>query len=224
MHGIGWLGIFIFLLGGGCLLWSVTQRSRSGTLVRAAQAWPTATATIIGTDIVSGGMYGGGTTANLLRLFTGIYNARTFAPVARYEYEVGGRKYFGERIRPGYLKVGSIAAAEKILKPYPVGATVPVRYDPADPNSSVLELTTSSSPMMMMIIGGLLMLFGGALAVAAMAGAFPDRNDRSRRSRGDSGYESSRGRDSDRDRDRDRERYRDRDRDRDRDSDRRSDR
>jgi hypothetical protein len=220
MDGIGFLGIFVFLLGAGSLLWGISQRSKAGALVRAAQAWPTATATIVSTDIIiRGGMRQVGAADLILGASGRASHGQTFTPVARYEYEVEGRKYVGERIRPGYLKVGSIAAAQKILNPYPVGATVPVRYDPADPNSSVLELTTSSSPLMMMIVGAFLMLFGGAIAVAAMTGAF-DRNDRSRRSRGDSSYESSRGRDSDRDRDRDRDSDRGRDRDRDRDRDR----
>lgn len=165
MDGIGWLGLFVAALGIGMVLWGVTQRSKANALVGAAQAWPTATGTITATEILKGGTN----------------RHPTFSPVVRYEYEVDGRKYSGDRLRPGYVKVGSRAAAERMLQPYPVNAGVPVRYDPADVDSSLLELRTSSAPVLTAIIGAVLVLIGGVIAAQAMAGGF-SANDRARRS------------------------------------------
>jgi hypothetical protein len=224
MHPIGWLGIFLFFVGAGSLLWGWSQRSRSRAFVSAAQAWPTTAGIILSNDMV----VQGGLNPNDVGVSDLLLGPRTrvpptfFTPVVRYEYEAAGRKYVGTRIRAGGVQTGSKRAADKILKRYPVGSSVTVRYDPSDPKKCLLEITASSSPTMLMIIGALLMLMGGGFAAAAMLGNSSDKSDRSRRSRGDSNYESSRGRDTDRDRDRERERNRDRDGDRDR--DRRSDR
>lgn len=165
MDGIGWLGLFVAALGIGMVLWGVTQRSRANAVVGAAQAWPIATGTITATEILKGGTS----------------RHPTFSPVVRYEYEVGGRKYSGDRLRPGYVKTGSRAAAERMIQPYPVNASVPVRYDPADLDSSLLELKTSSAPMLTAIVGAMLVLGGGVIVAQAMAGSF-SANDRARRS------------------------------------------
>lgn len=156
MDGIGWLGLFVAALGVGMVLWGLTMRSRANALVGAAQAWPTAPGTMVAAEVMRGGTN----------------RHPTFAPVVRYDYEVGGRHYSGERLRPGYVKVGSRRAAERMLQPYPVGGGVPVRYDPADPNSSLLELKASSAPLLTAIFGAALILLGGGIVSQALAGAF----------------------------------------------------
>jgi Protein of unknown function (DUF3592) len=156
MDGIGWLGLFVAALGIGMVLWGLTQRSKANALVGEAQSWPTVPGTITATQIVQGG-----TNRN-----------PTFAPMVRYEFEVDGGKHLGERLRPGYVKVGSRGTAERMLEPFPVGASVPVRYDPADPGSSLLELKTSSIPMVTAIFGVVLLLMGGAIVVTAMQGLY----------------------------------------------------
>lgn len=160
MDGIFWLGLFVAVLGIGMVLWGVTQRAKANAVVGAAQAWPTATGTMIATDILRGGTN----------------RHPTFSPLVRYEYDIGGRKYSGDRLRPGYVKVGSRRAAERMLQAYPVGAGVPVRYDPADPNSSLLELKTSSAPLLTAVVGAALILLGGGIAAQAMAGGFSRQN------------------------------------------------
>lgn len=188
MDGLGWLGIFIAVLGAGMIVWGLSQRSKANALVSAARHWPTAPGIITSAQIVRGGTV----------------RTPTFAPVVRYDYEVGGRRYSGERLRPGYVKVGSNAAAERMLQRYPVNQAVPVRYDPAHPGSSVLELETSSSPLITSAAGAVLLLLGGGIVVAAIAGVFDDGGGRSSRSRASSDYE--RRRDDDRTADR-RDRY-----------------
>jgi hypothetical protein len=165
VDGIGWLGIFVATLGIAMVVWGLNSRSKANALVAAAQAWPVVPGTITATDILRGGTN----------------RAPTFSPVARYEYEVDGRKYYGDRLRPGYVKVGSRGAADRMLQPYPAGAVVPVRYDPTAPSSSLLELKTSSAPLMTAGAGAFLFLMGAGIAAAAVAGIFSE-NDRARRS------------------------------------------
>jgi len=57
----------------------------------------------------------------------------------RYSYAVGGKSYKGERIGWGNRTVMLTAAAQSLSARYPVGAAVPVFYDPAKPGSALLE-------------------------------------------------------------------------------------
>lgn len=57
-------------------------------------------------------------------------------PDVAYSFSVRGKTYQGNRVSLGNIS-GSFA--DEALKRYPVGATVTVYYDPADPDSNVLE-------------------------------------------------------------------------------------
>jgi hypothetical protein len=59
-------------------------------------------------------------------------------PQVEYEFSVRFDKFRGHRISIGEIMPGSVQA-ETALTRYPVGASVPVFYDPADPKTSVLE-------------------------------------------------------------------------------------
>jgi len=61
----------------------------------------------------------------------------TDVPVVEYEFTVGGRRYRGSRIGIGEDSGG--ANSQATLQRYPVGATVVVFYDPANPQHCVLE-------------------------------------------------------------------------------------
>ena len=63
-----------------------------------------------------------------------------YRPVVTYEYEVGGHRFRGDRITqsPG-LNRGAPDLAEQVVRRYPSGTAVDVRYDPARPGDSVLE-------------------------------------------------------------------------------------
>jgi Protein of unknown function (DUF3592) len=64
-----------------------------------------------------------------------------YIPHVRYAYEVGGTMRVGETIRIGLSDFGYAIEqqAREHVGRYPVGATVPVRHDPADPGMAVLE-------------------------------------------------------------------------------------
>ncbi len=61
----------------------------------------------------------------------------TNEPLVEYEYHVGGRKYRGKRITIG--EKTSSYELESLLARYPVGTAVTVYYDPANPQTAVLE-------------------------------------------------------------------------------------
>ncbi|GEP41635.1 DUF3592 domain-containing protein [Brevifollis gellanilyticus] len=57
-------------------------------------------------------------------------------PLVHYEFKVGSEKIRGERISAGIAPADNV---DQVLKRYPVGAEVPVYYDPANPKECVLE-------------------------------------------------------------------------------------
>ena len=61
---------------------------------------------------------------------------RNFAEV-RYEYHVKGKRFTGQRVSLGE-DLGDFQVAETLAR-YPVGHSVPVYYDPAQPSQAVLE-------------------------------------------------------------------------------------
>ncbi len=81
-------------------------------------------------------------------------------PILRYRYAVAGREHVG--FRASFSGYGvSRAAMEALIRPYPLGATVRVYYNPADPALAVLDRTTESD-------WAYWLLFGlGFLALAA---------------------------------------------------------
>jgi hypothetical protein len=69
--------------------------------------------------------------------FSGEATTVTNVPAVEYEFAVAGTTYRGARIGIGEDSGG--ANTEATLARYPVGATVTVYYDPADPTDCVLE-------------------------------------------------------------------------------------
>lgn len=58
-------------------------------------------------------------------------------PLVEYEFSVGFHKYRGKRVSLAEVIAGPDAVGT--VARYPVGASVPVYYDPADPNKSVID-------------------------------------------------------------------------------------
>lgn len=58
-------------------------------------------------------------------------------PLVEYEFSVGFHKYRGKRVSLAEIIAGPDAVGT--VARYPVGASVPVYYDPADPNKSVVD-------------------------------------------------------------------------------------
>jgi hypothetical protein len=62
-------------------------------------------------------------------------------PVVVYQYDVNGKAFQGKTIKVGeqYLNVRILGQAQETADRYPVGATVNVYYNPANPAESALE-------------------------------------------------------------------------------------
>jgi hypothetical protein len=58
-------------------------------------------------------------------------------PQVRYQYEVSGQRYVGNRI--SFADISGRMASERVVKRYPRDMPVTVLYDPADPQESALE-------------------------------------------------------------------------------------
>jgi hypothetical protein len=93
--------------------------------LHAAKNWSETTARIVRSQ-----------TAVRRHQFEGEPETVTNVPDVEYEFTVGGRTVHGMRIGIGDPSDDNI---EAVLKRYPVGATVPVYYDPRDPKNCVLE-------------------------------------------------------------------------------------
>lgn len=62
-----------------------------------------------------------------------------YAPGVVYDYEVAGKPYRGARVTACDWSSTSKSACERVVAPYKAGAVLPVYYDPAKPERSLLE-------------------------------------------------------------------------------------
>jgi hypothetical protein len=65
-----------------------------------------------------------------------------YQPRVEYLYRVGDQQYRGSRINFNILDFAFENHARQVIEKYVVGASLPVAYDPADPNLSVLDRDT----------------------------------------------------------------------------------
>ena len=98
-----------------------------------------------------------------------ISRGRGYVPSVTFRYEVAGRSYTRSRI---WLTARSTfddqEGAEEFLRAYPAGATVPVFYNPADPDDAALLIESQAGPASFLILAGLI-LIAGAFAWPRMA-------------------------------------------------------
>ena len=161
MDSMGYLGIFVALLGAIGALWAGLAYRRSRALVEAAKNWRDAPGTIVATDIER---RGGGSASS---------SYTYYRPLVRYTYQVNGREREGSRLRFAPINSRTRGVAERALAPYSAGAAVKVRYDPDDPDQSALEPGKTSPGLLVGAIAlFLLMLGGAAIVVMAVRGVF----------------------------------------------------
>jgi hypothetical protein len=153
MDSLGYLGIFVALIGLVGALWSGLAHRRARGLVEAAQRWRDAPGRIVGSQVERRGA----TSRNAY-----------YVPVVRYTYVVNGRERQGSRLRFGMTTSRSPRGAEAMLAPYPVGAEISVRYDPDNPDQSALEPGKTSANLLIAAIACFLLLVAGA-AIVVMA-------------------------------------------------------
>jgi hypothetical protein len=114
----------VLILGG--LGWYLYRRNQQSLAYRqAAGSWPGTTGTVLMSSVQS--------------KRTG--RSHSLYPVVVYQYEVNGKGYQGQTIKAGeqYLNVRVAGQAQATVARYPIGATVTVYYNPANPAESALE-------------------------------------------------------------------------------------
>ena len=122
----GWVTALVFL---GIAYYLLSKAIRARRLAEAVEQWPTANGTVIASDIIK-------------RISKSQDEFDTFIPQVRYAYTANGSRREGRLIRVGLDEMGYIAekqAREHIAR-YPVGAKIPVRYNPKNPQQAVLEI------------------------------------------------------------------------------------
>ena len=133
------------ILIAGIILWKTTQ-------LRHAASWPSTRARIVKSQ-----------TRAVHRRSGGEVTQVTTAPDIEYEFRLGDRVVRGTRIG-----VGEIADTEAVLNHYPVGATVPVYYNPKDPADAILERDPPFPVLWLYLIAAAVLIAGFAvLAVFA---------------------------------------------------------
>jgi hypothetical protein len=117
----GGFGLFCLWMG----LRGLRDDLRTWRTALASRRWTATTATI-----VTSGVRVEGTGRRI-----------SFLPAVTYQYQAGGQPRTGTRL--GFVSWGfhrwGRDEAEKALRPYPPGATVPVYVDPARPDEATLE-------------------------------------------------------------------------------------
>ena len=114
------IGIVVYFL--------VRRSNKSSAANAAAQSWPTTPGTILVSDT---------------RWVRGPNNTSHEVPVVVYQYTVNGLAYNGQTIRPGdaFLTITVSGQAKQTAARYPVGLTLPIHYNPANPTESALEVS-----------------------------------------------------------------------------------
>jgi hypothetical protein len=139
-----------YIVGGAVLLVALFMAAialRRSLKARRARDWPAVPGQVVVSTIElrygSAGGDGGGRT-------------RAWYPVVAYVYAVGGRHYQGRNIVVGgHVGTGWQGPAQRVAARYPVGATVPVYYDPANPADAVLEKRAPTQWLLYAIAAGI---------------------------------------------------------------------
>lgn len=169
-HGAGalvFLAIFLLVVGGGFLLWGLSARRKGDAWEAAARSWPVAPGVVVSAYVGAGYVEGTAMVTGHLQDRGRHYHT----PVVQYRYTVGAQEYEGNRLRFGWLTCRTNAEAQRILAAYPVGRQLAVRFDPANPAESVLEVAAANSNAMVGIICGAgAMAFGLVMLLISLKG------------------------------------------------------
>jgi hypothetical protein len=133
---IGLMIMAIPILIAGIILWKTTQ-------LRHAASWPSR-ARIVKSQTRAVHRRSGGEVTQVVT-----------APDIEYEFRRGDRVVRGTRIA-----VGEIADTEAVLNHYPVGATVPVYYNPKNPADALLERDPPFPVLWLYLIAAAVLLAG----------------------------------------------------------------
>jgi hypothetical protein len=157
MASISYLGIFVALVGLAGLVIGLRAHGVAKARAAAATRWMIVPGVVTRSEIAERTGQSAGTPYSY------------FDPLIAYTYSVGGRTRSGQRLRFGAVSARSRKAAEAMLAPYPVGATIDIHYDPDDPDESALEPgTVGASMLAVAILSGVVILVGLAITASGL--------------------------------------------------------
>jgi hypothetical protein len=132
--------VLMLLTFGALGVYMVYSGIKSRTNARASEIWPVAGGTVLASEIES------------KRVFNPKSRTVThsYEPIIRYSYKVAGTDYESSTVRFGDLVRNSDGLAKELVARYPVGSTVAVHYDPADPRCAALESVSAGWRQMVM--------------------------------------------------------------------------
>ncbi len=123
--GVACSVILPLLILGGVGYFLYKRNQQSGVARQIAQSWPSTSGRVLMSSVQSE------------------HSSRSHSsyPVVVYQYEVNGQSYQSQTIKAGeqYLNVRVAGQAQATVARYPIGASVTVYYNLANPADSVLE-------------------------------------------------------------------------------------
>ncbi|MBF2054165.1 MAG: DUF3592 domain-containing protein [Candidatus Sericytochromatia bacterium] len=136
--------LLFFVLGLG-MIWFGMQ----GILTaHASKKWPIAMGTITQSELQES-------------TSSGSSRSRTYHARIGYRYQVNQNPYTGTRIAIGDFGSSDPAHAERLVRKYPEGKAVGVRYDPEQAAESLLEPGVKTQAFLLPFMGSMFVLFGG---------------------------------------------------------------
>ena len=156
---IAFCSVFI-VVGCGIMAFGVRQRAQ----MRASREWPLAEGVVERIEVKREWQNGG----------RGRHGHWLYSPYVAYAYEVDGIRRVNDRL--GIIKSSSrkADAAQRFVEEHPIGSPIDVRYNPADPTDSVLDMPDAPKPdfvdeWMLTGVGAVFALFGaGFLLIISM--------------------------------------------------------
>jgi hypothetical protein len=132
-------GGFFLLLFAGVGIWLILRSVRERKKVGESANWPSVTGVITDSSI------------NKNISASEDDNIPSYSPSISYSYQIGGKDYESKRLMFGAKQSGSYKSAAAVADRYPVGASTPVFYNPADPAEVVLERQSKSSTVALIL-------------------------------------------------------------------------
>jgi hypothetical protein len=147
--------LIFFAVGAGLSYWGWTVLQKA----QASTTWPSVSGQVVESDV----SYWNDEDGNYYR------------PEVTFAYAVDGREYEAARINfSSDQSYDSTDDAWEVANRYPTGETVSVYYDPAEPETAVLEPGATTGSYLLLAVGAVLilvaLLIGPVIALGAVMG------------------------------------------------------
>jgi hypothetical protein len=153
---IACFGLFALVFIGAGILLIIRSRQDKDKL-RQSMSWPSVDGTVLESRVIASASTDdeGG--------------VDTYRPYVKYEYEAGGTQYTNDKLRLGMVfSTSKLKTSQEAVTRYPVGRSVRVFINPANPADSVLEQKGSSTTAL--VIGIVLLAVGLCVGIPGAIG------------------------------------------------------